>query len=62
MTEDQKAAPKRSAYGSCMDEVLPQPHAHVRNMSLPDPDSVTEVKGPLHRKHLGRPEVFTHLT
>jgi len=43
-----------------MDEVLPQP-MHTSDMNTPDSDSITYVKGPLHRKHLGRPEVFTHL-
>jgi hypothetical protein len=55
-----KAAPKRTAHGSCiesMDEVLPQP-MHTSDMSPPDSDSIPKVKGPLHRKHLGRSEVF----
>ena len=35
---------------------------HTSDMNSPDFDSITLDKGPLHRKHSGRPEVFTHLT
>ena len=64
LTEDQRAAPNRSAYGSCTeskDDMLPQP-MNTSDMSPPDSDSITYVKGPLHRKYLGTPEVITHLT
>jgi len=41
--------------------MLPQP-MNTSDMSPPDSDSITYVKGPLHRKYLGTPEVITHLT